>query len=157
MVTPYVVLGCGDKKRQGWHRAVDLYVGPLYLSRLAYAQALGGPHAILSGLYGLIDPERRVPAYDFALTERVGSEREHWCETVAQQALFYAGDRPIVLLAAGAYLGVLRYMPIERASVPAHGMPIGKARSELARLTREVRPCHAAAARARSGACLRAR
>jgi hypothetical protein len=137
---PYVILGCGEKKREGWHRAVDLYIGPLYLSRLGYAQALGGPHAILSGLYGLMEPERKVPKYDFALTERIGAEREHWCETIAHQALYFAGNRSIVLLAAGAYLGVLRYMPTERVRVPAQGMPIGKARAELARLTREVQP-----------------
>jgi len=135
---PFVVIGCGDKKREGTHAAVDLYAGPLYLSRLAYARALGGPHAILSGLYGLIEPGREVPAYNFRLSERSTAEREHWIQTQAERLLHQAGERHIVVLAAGEYLEILRHLPADRVTVPARGLPIGKQRAELGRLTREL-------------------
>jgi len=140
MKDAFIIIGCGDKKREGRHPAVDLYCGPLYTSRLGYARAFGGPHAILSGLYGLIEPDRVVPAYDFALAERTPAARDHWAKTAAGIALHRAEGRHIVLLAAGEYLRVLEYLPADRVTVPARGLAIGKARAELARMTREEQP-----------------
>lgn len=136
---PFVVIGCGEKKRPGTHAAVDLYVGPLYRSRLAYARALGGPHAILSGLYGLIEPDREVPCYDFRLSERPRAERDHWIRTQAESLLHLAEERPIIILASGEYLNVVAYLPAARVTVPARGMMLGQQRAELARLTREIK------------------
>lgn len=132
-MSPYVIVGCGAEKRAGWHPAVNLYVGPLFAARLRYARLLGGPHAILSGLYGLIeDPQRVVPNYDFRLSQR-GRDLNSWIETQALRAEHYAAGRPIVLLASGDYARVADAcrVPVE---VPGRGLPIGKLLREMKRL-----------------------
>lgn len=136
-MSPYVIVGCGAEKRPGRHPAVDLYVGPLFASRLRYARLLGGPHAILSGLYGLIeDPQRVVPSYDFRLSER-GRDLDHWIETQALAAKHYAAGRPIVLLASGEYAKLADACPVP-VDVPGRGLPIGKLLREMKRLAEEA-------------------
>lgn len=124
--SPFVVLGCGDRKREGKHRAVDLYTGPLFSARLAYAEKLGGPHAILSAKLGLVSPSQEVETYDLNISQLSSAEADAWSREAAGKILAQAGDRPIVLLLAGKYLSVEQYLPSDRVVVPARGLPLGK-------------------------------
>ena len=64
-----VLVGCVKTKRRVRSAAKDLYSSPLWRHRRAYAECLGVPWYILSALHGLLDPDRRVDAYELALTD----------------------------------------------------------------------------------------
>lgn len=134
MTEPFVIIGCGESKRPGKHAAVDLYDGSLYLSRLRYAKQLGGPHAILSGLHGLIAPDRVIAAYEFRVSERA-KMLDHWLETQALQAKSMASGKRIVLLASGHYARIADMLPAGTIEVPGRGLPIGKLLGLLKRLS----------------------
>ena len=117
VTAPFVVIGCGKAKRALAHgetcRAIDLYTGPLFAARLAHARALGGPHAILSAAYHLLEPDRCVGSYEADLRKRSKREREHWEDVVAGQTASRAapGQRVIVLASGpyGAFAATLRH------------------------------------------------
>lgn len=134
MTEPFVIIGCGECKRPGKHAAVDLYDGSLYRSRLRYAKQLGGPHAIFSGLHGLIAPDRVIAAYEFRVSERANM-LDHWLETQALQAKSMANGKRIVLLASGHYARMADMLPAGTIEVPGRGLPIGKLLGLLKRLS----------------------
>lgn len=144
MSAPFVILGCGAEKQALLTgvsvAAVLLYTGPLYRARLAYAEALGGVDLILSGLHGVVQPPTALAPYDYDLTKASRDERREWAarvERILRNVI--PPDRAVVALVAGPYLEPLRWLG-ERLTVPAKGLPIGAARRELQRLTRELGP-----------------
>ncbi len=150
MTAPFVVIGCGKSKRSlapgETCRAIDLYTGPLFAARLAHARALGGPHAILSAAYHLVEPDRFVGSYEADLRKRSKREREHWEDIVAGQTASRAapGQRVIVLASGpyGAFAATLRHRFKRDVVVLGEGMQIGELISyhqrEAARLAAEV-------------------
>ena len=144
MTPPFVILGCGAEKRAlapgASCPAVDLYTGPLYRDRLAYARALGGPHLILSGLYGALSPDEPIAAYDFDLSKQSRDVQKTWtdgAERVLRRRI--PPHQPVVALVAGPYAAPLSWLG-ERLTVPARGMQVGGQRAELRRLTRDLDP-----------------
>lgn len=150
MTAPFVVIGCGKAKRAlapgETCRAVDLYTGPLFAARLAHARALGGPHAILSAAYHLLEPDRCVGSYEADLRKRSKREREHWEDIVAGQTASRAapGQRVVVLASGpyGVFAATLRHRFKRDVVVLGEGMRIGELISyhqrEAARLAAEV-------------------
>lgn len=148
-MTPFAVIGCGKTKRAlapgEQCRAIDLYTGPLFLARLAHARALGGPHAILSAAYHLLEPDRFVGSYEADLRKRSKREREHWEDVVASQIASRAapGQRVVVLASGpyGAFAATLRHRHKRDVVVLGEGMQIGELlayhRAEAARLAVE--------------------
>lgn len=149
-VAPFVVIGCGAAKRKlaagETCAAVDLYTGPLFLSRLAYARALGGPHAIVSARHGVVAPDAQLAPYEHDLRAQSKRERVAWSDRVAHHlAALCPADRPIVALVSGPYASPLRALAgwhrdrTPRAvTIAADGLALGEQRAELARLTAEV-------------------
>lgn len=144
MTPPFVILGCGAEKRSLASGtscpAVDLYTGPLYRDRLAYARALGGPHLILSGMHGVISPDEPLDAYNFDLSKCERDVRQAWIEA-AERALRrrVPPDGPVVALCSGVYRAPLHWLG-DRVVVPAKGLGVGGQRAELRRLTRDLDP-----------------
>ncbi len=77
-----VLVGCVKTKRAGRSAAKDLYSSPLWRYRRAYAECFGVPWYILSALHGLLDPDRRIDAYDLALTDLRHEARRAWSARV---------------------------------------------------------------------------
>ena len=73
-----VLVGCVKTKRGARSAAKDLYSSPLWSYRRAYAECLGVPWYILSALHGLLDPDRRIDAYELALTDLRAEARRAW-------------------------------------------------------------------------------
>lgn len=63
-----ILIGCGKTKQPYVLQARDLYKGPLFVKRRAYAEASGEPWAILSALHGLVLPEQTLRPYDKTVT-----------------------------------------------------------------------------------------
>ena len=77
-----VLVGCVKTKRRVRSAARDLYTSPLWPYRRAYAECLGVPWYILSALHGLLDPDRRIDAYELALTDLQAKARRAWSARV---------------------------------------------------------------------------
>lgn len=80
---------------------VDLYIGGLYNARLAYARRLGGPHLIVSALYGARRPEYPAVPYERSLVDipRCDPVRRWYDAVVRTSVLTHTqrGDRVVVL------------------------------------------------------------
>jgi len=77
-----VLVGCVKTKRTTRSAAKDLYSSPLWRCRQAYAECLGVPWYILSALHGLLEPDRRIDAYELALTDLRAKARRTWSARV---------------------------------------------------------------------------
>ena len=77
-----VLVGCVKTKRGARSAAKDLYSSPLWRYRRAYAECVGVPWYILSALHGLLDPDRRIDAYELALTDLRAEARRAWSARV---------------------------------------------------------------------------
>jgi hypothetical protein len=128
--TVYLV-ACGKAKRRCPSKARDLYTGNLFRACRAHAEAHGSLWRILSGLHGVLDPERCIEPYDAEVPRR---ERDvsRWA-TEAAAAL--TSDRAlrgrfrIVCLAGEDYAAPLR-PELERRGVqiscPLRGLAVGQ-------------------------------
>jgi hypothetical protein len=61
-----VIIGCGQAKRLGVHKAADLYTSSYFRLKLAYARAITSDDTILilSGKYGFVKLNDEIASYD---------------------------------------------------------------------------------------------
>lgn len=80
---------------------IDLYTGPLYSLRLAYARRLGGPHLIVSAFYGARSPDYPGVPYERSLARLPRRDPTRlWYDDVVRTAVLShtrSGDRVIAL------------------------------------------------------------
>ena len=79
------LISCAKMKRPGVHAAKDLYASPRFKLAWKYASARYDRVYILSAKHGLLEPERRIRAYDASLNDRTTEERLRWARKVARQ------------------------------------------------------------------------
>jgi hypothetical protein len=65
--------------------AQDLYLGPIFASRRALAEASGRPWFILSPRWGLVRPDELIAPSDVALSDLPPMYRRAWGRLVAEQ------------------------------------------------------------------------
>ncbi len=133
-----VLVTCGAKKRTGRHAARDLYVGPYYRACLEYAESLRPDHIfILSAKYGLLDPARKISAYDETLNDMRIADRRKWALRVLEQIRdkFDAGIVTYTILAGAPYWRHL-VPALRHVELPLKGKGIGKQLQYLKRRTR---------------------
>jgi len=66
-----ILVGCTKSKRSTRSIARDLYdPSDLFRRRRAYAEAAGRPWAILSALYGVVEPGQTIDPYDLTIGQR---------------------------------------------------------------------------------------
>jgi len=80
------VIGCGKAKRDGRHRARDLYTGNIFRAHLKLAEALR-PRAIYvaSAKYRLIGIDDEIESYDLTLAELGRGEMGDWRREIASR------------------------------------------------------------------------
>ena len=102
-----VLVGCVKTKRTVRSAAKDLYSSPLWRYRRAYAECLDVPWYILSALHGLLDPDRRIDAYELALTGLRAKARRDWSARVLaelQRRVPSLRDKLIEIHAGATYI-----------------------------------------------------
>ena len=102
-----VLVGCVKTKRTARSAAKDLYSSPLWRYRRAYAECLGVPWYILSALHGLLEPDRRIDAYELALTDLRAKARRAWSARVLaelQRRVPSMRDKLIEIHAGATYI-----------------------------------------------------
>lgn len=126
----HVLLGCGKTKQAGDHPLVDLYTGNLYRARLAYARQLGGPHWLLSAVYGIQRPTFVGRAYERDLVSASPQVRQRFASlvTLALLADTAAWDRLVVLASAPYVEGWAKALRADRREVvtPLAGLQMGE-------------------------------
>jgi hypothetical protein len=101
-----LLLGCGKSKLDHPAPAAELYVGPVFRARRAYAEATGERWYVLSAKYGLLDPEEMIAPYDVCLARQPVSYRRAWAEQVTEQLTVELGilsERQFELHAGAAF------------------------------------------------------
>ncbi|MCL2569687.1 MAG: hypothetical protein FWE16_00595 [Firmicutes bacterium] len=80
-----ILISCVSKKIDKSAKAKDLYISPLFIKSLVYAQKLGSDRIfILSAKYGLVDSEQIIEPYDETLNTKGIEERKNWADKVLQ-------------------------------------------------------------------------
>lgn len=127
-----VLVSCVKKKEEGVHRAMDLYISPLFRKAWAYAQTLQADRIyILSAKYGLTDPEQLIEKYDVTLGRMSTAECRAWAQRVLEQ-MEQAGINPqrdefIILAGRKYYRYLLCPSGIRHYALPYEGCTsIGK-------------------------------
>ena len=59
-----MIIACGSKKKDGKHRAKDLYTGTFFVVHKKYAERFFDDWLIFSGKYGLIHPDKKIKTYE---------------------------------------------------------------------------------------------
>ena len=143
---PLVLIQCTGRKREGTHKAIDLYMTSTWFRKArAYAEFIGGDVLILSAKHGLLRPKDEVEDYDVHLAKMPKAERRVWGYSV-QSALTPYIERynQIVVLAGEKYTEFLKES-FESAthlkksvSFPLKGKGIGE---QMSFLGKQVNTC----------------
>lgn len=125
-----VLVSCVSVKKDGIHKAKDLYDSAWFKKGRRVVEQIGTPWFIISAKYHLLDPEREIEKYDLTLKTMKKPEREEWARIVLSQLLplLEPGDE-IIFLAGDAYREFLME-PLTKAGIkfkiPMQGLGIGR-------------------------------
>ncbi|MDT0166473.1 hypothetical protein Q9R32_12990 [Actinotalea sp. AC32] len=106
-----VLIGCVKSKLARAAPARELYTGTLFTRRLAYAQRSGVPWFVVSGRWGLVDPDEVIAPYDLDLGAMPAAYRRGWAAFVGAQlemALGQASGTLVEVHAGHHYVEALR-------------------------------------------------
>jgi hypothetical protein len=87
-----VLIGCGQRKRSERAPARELYTGPLFADRLAYADASRRPFWIVSARHGLIAPGVVLEPYDLTVRDLSPVDAAAWSLGVVRALLDELSD-----------------------------------------------------------------
>lgn len=125
------VVGCGKTKGSRRTRASELYTGNLFRACAEHARANGDTWRILSGLHGIIRPERVIEPYEASVPRRE-QELQWWTNHAANELTSdptLRGGFRVVCLAGEAYAAPLR-AELERRGIevtcPLRGLGVGQ-------------------------------
>lgn len=110
-----ILVGGGKAQLSKPSPARDLYVSPLFARRRARAEASGVPWFVVSGRWGLLDPDDVLTPYSFSLAEQSVNYQRAWGRFVAEQLCLATpiGRGNIVEISAGAAYTAALTAPIE--------------------------------------------
>ena len=123
-----VILISGGKAQLSEPAATrDLYVSPLFARRRARAEASGVPWFIVSGRWGLLDPDDVLAPYSFTFARQSVSYQRAWGRFVAEQLYLVSsvGRGDIVEICAGAAYTAALTAPIEYLGARVRRVTVG--------------------------------
>jgi hypothetical protein len=105
-----ILVGGGKAQLSEPALARDLYVSPQFAHRRARAEASGVPWFVVSGRWGLLDPDDFLAPYSFSFAQQSVNYRRAWGRFVAEQLCVVSsvgrGD-VVEICAAAAYTSAL--------------------------------------------------
>ncbi len=129
MSTIYLV-SCVGRKRTGRNAAKDLYLSSWFVKARAYVERQHQPWFILSALYGLVNPETQIDAYDKTLNDMSVAARRQWAETVWAELRKLLKPKDTVVFLAGNNYRQFLMAPLREAGVavdvPMQALRIGQ-------------------------------
>ncbi|WP_194896408.1 DUF6884 domain-containing protein [Catenulispora pinisilvae] len=99
-----ILVGGGKAQLNEPAAARDLYVSPQFAHRRARAEASGVPWFVVSGRWGLLDPDDLLAPYSFSFAQQSVNYRRAWGRFVAEQLCLVSslGRGDVVEICAGA-------------------------------------------------------
>ena len=128
-----VLISCVSKKRNQKSRARDLYIGPLFVKNLRYAEKLAPDQIfILSAKFGLVGLNDELEPYDLTLNTMSSQEIKRWASDVLQvlaQMTDLQQDQ-FIFLAGARYRNYL-VQHLAHVEIPLEGLRIGEQLQKL--------------------------
>jgi hypothetical protein len=122
-----ILVGGGSAQLSEPAAARDLYVSPQFARRRVRAEASGVPWFIVSGRWGLLDPDDVVSPYSFSLAEQSANYQRAWGRFVAEQLCLVSsvGRGDVVELCVGAAYAAALTAPIEYLGARVRRVTVG--------------------------------
>jgi len=121
------LISCSKTKRQGVHKAKDLYCSTIFRMAWRYASDHNDRVFILSAKHGLLHPEERIRSYDLALGDMSIEERRRWGADVASVINRSSGIAPEITFLCGKQYWECILPHVEGAiRTPLEGLRIGQ-------------------------------
>lgn len=79
------LISCVSKKKEGEHKAENLYDSPLFNKSYKYAKSNFDKVFILSAKHHLLEPRQKIKNYDKTLNNMSKNEVDSWARKVANQ------------------------------------------------------------------------
>lgn len=135
MVRLYLV-GCGKAKKEGIHKAKDLYTSNYFKLKLRYAEMFGDKCYILSAKHRLLDPEKEIEKYCKKVDDFNKEEKADWVAGIIsklKEETDISGTKFIFLAGKKYYLPIVEKLGREHCELPLEHMGIGKQMGYLRR------------------------
>ena len=123
-----VILVGGGRAQLSEPAAVrDLYASPQFARRRAWAEASGVPWFVVSGRWGLLDPDDFLAPYSFSFKEQSVNYRRAWGRFVAEQLCVVSsiGRGDVVDLCTGAGYAAALAAPIQYLGAHIRRVDVG--------------------------------
>lgn len=124
------LISCVSKKKDGSHKAKDLYISSLFFKAKEYAEKNLDKYYILSAKYGLLDPDEVIETYNETLKDKKVDERKKWAEDVFVKLKLLLGKDDEIVFLAGKYYREFLETKLDEIGisyqVPLTNYPIGK-------------------------------
>lgn len=122
------LIGCVKSKKDGCHRAQDIYISPLFKLRWRYVSNHFDKIFILSAKHGLIEPSRRIRKYDTSLDQISANKRKVWSRKVAKQLQrIISSNEEIYFFCGKKYREFLiGLLSEQKCFVPLEGLGLGQ-------------------------------
>ena len=135
-----VLVQCTNSKRDGRHKAADLYdESPYFRKQRRFARAVGDRWFIQSAKYGLVAPQNVVESYNTHASDL--SDSVAWARRIAADLSNRVGRGEVILLGGTDYADPLEPELSRRGfevSLPLTGKGIGERMSWLDNRSEEV-------------------
>jgi hypothetical protein len=121
-----VLIACCKTKKEGTHKAKELYVSPLFRQSLKYAESIKHDMIfILSAKHHLLDLNKKIEYYDKTLNNMAASERKIWAKEVLDElrkTTDLKNDKFIFLAGKKYREHLLPEMKKENCKIPLEGL-----------------------------------
>ena len=110
----------------------DLYASPLFARRRARAEASGVPWFVVSGRWGLLDPDDVLAPYSFSFAEQSVNYKRAWGRFVAEQLYLFSsvGRGDVVEIYAGTAYAAALTAPIQYLGAQVRRVNVGASDSK---------------------------
>jgi hypothetical protein len=124
-----VLISCSNKKRLSGMKVQDLYISPLFIKSLNYAEKILKPARIyiLSTKHGLLELDKIIEPYDETLNSKNRHEKVIWSQKVIKQLskkCHLDTDNFIFLAGRNYYENLIEKMP--NHVILMENLPIGQ-------------------------------
>lgn len=131
------LVGCGASKKEGCHKAKNLYTSNYFRLKKEYAEKVCDSWYILSAKHGLISPEKEIEAYDRSVSDMGEHATYEWALSVADSIHTYTdelgemegGKHTLVWLAGEDYVEPVEQLVMDdevEPFVPISSLPFRK-------------------------------
>lgn len=123
------LISCVKEKRDGIHKAKDLYISPFFKKSLKYALQNYDKVYILSAKHGLINLDDKIESYELTLNNMNRDERRSWYYKTAtrlNEVINTEEDELYFLTGKNYYEGLLPLVRAKGRHIIMENLPSGK-------------------------------